>query len=131
MRLLLDTHIAVWSIVDDARLSARARELIQDPANSVFVSAASVWEITIKHALRRGGANDMPIGGTVALEYFQGSGYNFLAVTERHAAAVETLPRLHDDPFDRILLAQAVIEPLRLLTGDRRVLGYGDVALAI
>ena len=129
MRLLLDTHIALWAITDDARLPDAARSLIADAANTVFVSAASVWEITIKHALARGGPNDMPVSGPDALRYFGDAGYNLLPITAEHAAGVAALPDHHRDPFDRIIVVQALQEPLRLLTHDPVVKSYGDTIL--
>ncbi len=128
MRLLLDTHIALWALTDDPRLSARARALIEDPANQVAVSAASVWEIAIKHALGRG---DMPIPGEAALEWFRQAGYDLLPVTPQHAAAVETLPDHHRDPFDRLLVAQAATEPMRLITRDPLVARYGGGVIQV
>jgi len=128
LRLLLDTHVALWALTDDPRLSQRARALIEDPANDVLVSAASVWEIAIKHALGRG---DMPISGDQALDWFRQAGYQLLPIAPEHAAAVEHLPDHHRDPFDRLLVSQAIAEPLRLLTHDPLVLRYGDVAIAV
>jgi PIN domain nuclease of toxin-antitoxin system len=121
MRLLLDTDIALWAVADDERLPPRARGLISDQANDVFVSAASVWEIAIKHALARGGPNDMPVSGAEALRYFLDAGYELVGISPADAAAVETLPMLHADPFDRLLIAQALSVPFRLLTHDPRV----------
>ena len=98
MRLLLDTHIALWAIVaNPADFPRPAQDLIADPENSIFVSAASVWEITIKHGLARGGANNMPISGPMALRFFRQAGYE-LAVNADHAAAVETVPSLIATP---------------------------------
>ncbi len=128
MRLLLDTHIALWAIADDPRLSDLARSLIDDPDNAVMVSAATVWEISIKHALARG---NMPISGEEALGYFRSAEFGLLDITPAHAAAVETLPPLHGDPFDRILVAQAMTEPLRLLTRDAQVAAYGGMVLIV
>jgi PIN domain nuclease of toxin-antitoxin system len=128
LRLLLDTHVALWALTDDPRLSQRARVLIEDPANDVFVSAASVWEIAIKHALGRG---DMPISGDQALDWFRQAGYQLLPIAPEHAAAVEQLPSHHRDPFDRLLVSQAITEPLRLMTHDPLVLRYGDMAIAV
>jgi len=128
LRLLLDTHVALWALTNDPRLSRRARALIEDPANDVLVSAASVWEIAIKHALGRG---DMPISGDQALDWFRQAGYALLPIAPDHAAAVEHLPDHHRDPFDRLLVAQAIAEPLRLLTRDPLVLRYGDMAIAV
>ena len=123
MHLLLDTHIALWALADDARLPARGRLLIADPNNRVSVSAASVWEISIKHSLARG---DMPVSGAQALQWFRQAGFALLPITAEHAAAVEQLPRLHADPFDRLLVAQALTEPLHLLTHDANVARYSD-----
>jgi PIN domain nuclease of toxin-antitoxin system len=131
MRLLLDTHIALWAIADDPRLPDAARQLIVDPESEIIVSAATIWEIAIKHALARGGPNDMPISGQQALHHFATAGYGLLNVTPSHAASVELLPAIHDDPFDRILVAQALAVPLRLLTRDARLAGYGDFVVVV
>ena len=131
MRLLLDTHIALWAILGDGRLPKLAKGLIEDFDNDVFVSAASVWEITVKHALARGRPNDMPISAPEALTYFRRAGYGLLAVNAEHAAAVSDLPQHHSDPFDRVLVAQAQIEPLRLITRDARLAGYGSMVQVV
>lgn len=131
MRLLLNTHIALWAIADDDRLSAKARALIDDPDNEIVVSAATVWEISIKHALARGGPNDMPISGQQALGYFKEAGFELLSISPAHAVAIEALAPLHADPFDRILVAQAMAVPLRLLTHDQRVAAYSDSIIAV
>lgn len=123
MKLLLDTQIALWALTDSPRLSGQARALILNPDATVFFSAASVWEIAIKHRLARG---NMPVSGTEAVRLFHEAGYIELPVTADHAAATEELPGHHADPFDRILVAQAMHEPLRLLTHDRQLLAYGD-----
>ncbi len=131
MRLLLDTHVALWAVTDDARLSEKAHGLITDAGNDIFVSAASVWEIAIKHALRRGRADDMPVSGEVARACFTEAGYGWLPISAAHAAHVEQLPPLHADPFDRLLVAQAFLEPLGLLSRDAAVLAYGGMAIAV
>lgn len=131
MRLLLDTHIALWAIADHDNLSAAARTLIDDPDNEIMVSAATIWEISIKHALGRGGPNSMPISGQAALDFFRDAGFDLLAITPAHTAAVETLRPLHADPFDRLLVAQALNVPLRLLTHDQRVAGYSDSIILV
>ena len=131
MKLLLDTHIALWAVVDDPRLPAKARELIVEPTNDIFVSAASIWEIAIKRALARGGINDMPISAHEALGYFREAGYLSLDIAAAHAVAVEELPKLHTDPFDRILVAQALTTPLRLLTHDPRMAEYSDTVILV
>lgn len=128
MNLLLDTHVALWAITDNPKLSQKAREVIQSPKTTVWISAASVWEIAIKHSLGRG---DMPVSSQDALRYFHDSGYRFLAVEAEHAVAVEELAAHHQDPFDRILVAQALVEPMRLMTHDPLVALYSDTIIKI
>lgn len=128
MRLLLDTQIMLWALTGSSRLRALGRDLIADPANDIYVSTASIWEIAIKHALARG---DMPVSGARAAELCAAAGYRELPVTWQHAAVVETLPPLHADPFDRILVAQAMAEPMRLLSRDAAVAGYGAMVMAV
>jgi PIN domain nuclease of toxin-antitoxin system len=128
VNLLLDTHIALWAITDSPRLSPQARDLIQAARTTVWISTASVWEIAIKHSLGRG---DMPVSGQDAVRYFRESGYLFLPIDVDHALAVESLPAHHQDPFDRILVAQALIEPMRLLTHDPVVARYSDTIIEI
>ena len=128
MRILLDTQIAIWALTDTRRLNERAKTLIADYANDVFVSAVSVWEIAIKFALgKRSG--DPPFSGEVALDAFLVAGFQMLNVTPRHAASLDGLPPLHGDPFDRMLIAQALSEPLRLLTADRTLAAYGPMVI--
>ena len=126
MNLLLDTHVALWAIVDAPRLPAKIRTLIADPDNRITVSAVSIWEIAIKSALARQGVGAMPVSAGVALAHFRSAGYALMAISPDHAAAVESLPPLHGDPFDRLLIAQAFAEPLRLVTHDRAVAAYGE-----
>ena len=130
MRLLLDTHIALWAVANSPRLSRMARELILSAENSVWVSSASIWEIAIKHALGRG---DMPVSGVRANELFTLSGYLPLAIDAKHAASVARLPQqgAHADPFDRMLIAQALAESMTLLTHDGEVAAYGDAVLRV
>lgn len=128
MNLLLDTHVALWAIADSPKLPQRARDLIQAPKTTVWVSAASIWEIAIKCGLGRG---DMPVSGQDAVRYFQESGYRFLPLDVEHALAVESLPAHHQDPFDRILVAQALVEPMRLMTHDPLVARYSDTIIEV
>ncbi len=128
MNLLLDTHVALWAITDDSKLSVEARELITAPRSNVWVSAVSVWEISIKHAL---GLGDMPISGRDALAYFRQAGYHILAIEAEHTIAVESLASIHQDPFDRLLIAQAFVEPMRLITHDATVAKYSDAIMYI
>ena len=122
MRLLLDTQLALWALTDSPRLSAIARDSIGAADNEIYFSAATVWEIAIKHALAR---KDMPISGAEAARLFTEAGFEELPITAAHAAATEDLPAHHADPFDRILVAQSLVEPLRLLTHDRLLTRYG------
>jgi PIN domain nuclease of toxin-antitoxin system len=126
MRILLDTHILLWWLKDDARLPAMADRLISDPANTIFVSAVSIWEIAIKSGLGRLVAN--PAAVEAALEP---SGFMPLPVSTQHAVAVCELPNHHRDPFDRLLLAQCRWEPMRLLTHDQVLTQYGDAILLV
>ena len=128
MNLLLDTHVALWAITDSPKLPQKARELIQSPKTTVWISAASVWEIAIKHSLGRG---EMPVSGQDAERYFRESGYRFLGIEAEHALAVEGLAYHHQDPFDRILVAQALVEPMRLMTHDAQVALYSDTIIKI
>ena len=128
MRLLLDTQIMLWALTGSTRLGKAARGLIADPANDIYVSTASIWEIAIKHALGRG---DMPVGAARAAELCAAAGYRELPVAWLHAVVVETLPPLHADPFDRILVAQSIAEPMRLLSRDTAVAGYGATVMAV
>jgi PIN domain nuclease of toxin-antitoxin system len=122
MRILLDTHIALWALTDSQYLPARARELIADPGNQIHFSAASIWEISIKHALAR---RDMPVSGEDAIRLFVEAGYDEVPVSAQHAATTGMLPPHHADPFDRLLLAQSLVEPMHLLTHDRQLKKYG------
>ncbi len=128
MNLLLDTHVALWAITDSPKLPQTARDLILSPKSTVWVSAASIWEIAIKHALGRG---DMPVSGRDAARYFTESGYRLLPIEPEHVVAVEDLLPHHQDPFDRLLVAQALVEPMRLVTHDRLVALYSDTIIKI
>lgn len=128
MNLLLDTHVALWAITDSPKLPKKARELIASPKSTVWVSAANLWEIAIKHSLGRG---DMPVSSRDAMRYFKESGYRTLPVEAEHAIAAEELPNHHQDPFDRILVAQALVEPMRLMTHDPLVALYSDTIIKI
>ncbi|MHB1506031.1 MAG: type II toxin-antitoxin system VapC family toxin [Sulfobacillus sp.] len=118
MRWLLDTHVYLWYLADSAQLSAKARRLIAG-GDEVFVSAASIWEAAIKVA-----SGKLEVDLTAMVEGIAVSGFIELPVLARHAAAVSTLPPHHRDPFDRLLVAQALQEPLRLLTCDPMLASY-------
>lgn len=121
MKLLLDTQVVLWAVLDSPRLGAAARQRIAE-AEVVYVSAASIWEIAIKAALGKIAVDPQEIAG-----YCAGSGITELPVTARHAAATARLPAHHRDPFDRLLVAQALEEPLRLLTADRQLTAYSEL----
>jgi PIN domain nuclease of toxin-antitoxin system len=128
MRLLLDTQIALWGLTNDRRLTPKAQKLILEPENDVFISVASLWEIGIKFQLARG---DMPVSGSRAYELFLAAGYQILTIQAAHTIAVESLPAIHNDPFDRMLVAQALSEPMRLVTHDRALSKYSDTIIFI
>jgi len=122
MRILLDTHIILWAVTDSPKLPDAAREMIQDERNRIYFSSASIWEVAIKHSLASG---QIPVSSRELLQYVRQSGYEELPVSAEHAATVESLPPVHKDPFDRILVAQAFSEPMRLLTHDWMLGQYG------
>lgn len=118
-RLLLDTHTLLWWLADDPRLGIRARQLIADGGNTVFVSSATAWEISIKKALGKLEAPD-GLDGVVEEE-----GFEKLAISFFHGERAGALPQVHRDPFDRMLIAQAQAEGLDLITGDELIAQYG------
>ena len=121
MRLLLDTHILLWVIAESRKLSRAAREFIGDPTHELAFSVVSLWEIAIKASLRR--ADFQVDVGSVRKRLFD-NGYSEIAATGAHAAALANLPLVHKDPFDRMLIAQATVEGLTLVTGDPVVARY-------
>ncbi|TAJ98375.1 type II toxin-antitoxin system VapC family toxin [bacterium] len=120
MRLLLDTNVLLWWLSDDRRLAKEAREIIANPNNDVLVSAVSVWEVAIKAALKRIEIQLDDLEGAIIR-----SGFQSLPIGLRHAVAVGRLPAVHRDPFDRMLVAQAGIEELRVVSHDRVFERYG------
>jgi len=130
VNLLLDTHIAIWAVEDNPRLSQAARALILDSAATLYVGVVSLWEIAIKHALGRG-PESMPMLAADALGFFEAAGFVILPVASAHVLTLETLPRHHDDPFDRLLVATALTEPYRLLTHDTRLAAYGPIVTVV
>lgn len=121
MKLLLDTHLLLWGVSEPERLPTAARAMIEDPAHQLFFSAASLWEIAIKRAL---GRPDFRADPALLRRGLLDNGYTELAITGRHAVTVAGLPALHKDPFDRMLIAQAMADGLLLLTGDPTVVRY-------
>jgi len=121
VNLLLDTHVLLWAAFASRRLPAAARTLIEDPANRPWFSVASLWEVAIKRGLGRA---DFTVDATVLRAGLLSNGHAELAIEGRHVVALEGLPRLHADPFDRILVAQALSDGLTLLTADAAVAAY-------
>ena len=121
MKLLLDTQILLWAAGQPARLSAAARKLLNDPRNDLLFSAASLWEIAIKNTL---GRDDFRVEPRLLRRGLLDNGYTELPVTSQHAVTIDSLPPLHKDPFDRLLLAQALSEGILLLTGDAQLARY-------
>lgn len=121
MRLLLDTHLLLWAAVEPARLPAVARKLLRDAGNELMFSAASFWEITIKLGL---GREDFQVDPGLLRRGLLDNGYSELLIGSDHAIAVNALPRFHKDPFDRILVAQAIVEGILLLTADPLIAQY-------
>jgi PIN domain nuclease of toxin-antitoxin system len=123
MRLLLDTHLFLWVLAGSPRLKPAARARIE-AADEIFVSAASIWEIAMKVRLGK-----LVADVNAVLPAMAESGFSELPVRAHHAARVASLPAHHDDPFDRLLLAQALSEPLQLLTADRVLARYSDLVV--
>jgi PIN domain nuclease of toxin-antitoxin system len=128
MRLLVDTHLLLWAAASSRRLPAEARRLMEDPENDVFYSAASLWEIAIKSALRK---PDFKADVALLRPALVEMGFVELQVSGAHALKVAALPPLHKDPFDRMLVAQSLSEPLVLLTNDAVLTGYGEVVRVV
>jgi PIN domain nuclease of toxin-antitoxin system len=124
VRVLIDTHLLLWALGAPARLPPKARRIIRDA--DVYVSAASIWEVSIKAALGKLRADPQEV-----LEALQPAGFLSLPITGEHAARVASLPPVHRDPFDRLLIAQALEEPMRLLTDDAVLGAYGDIVTVV
>lgn len=125
MRLLLDTHVYLWAVAGSPQLKPAARRFIE-AADAVYVSAASIWEVAIKARLGRIDADAQELAAAIAE-----SGFAELPVTAVHAAGVSRLELHHNDPFDRLLVAQALAEPLRLLTADDTLARYSDLVVRV
>jgi PIN domain nuclease of toxin-antitoxin system len=124
MRLLLDTHLLLWALDEPARLAPATRDMIEDERNDVLFSAASIWEIAIKASLGRA---DFAFNADEITSAARETGFLELRVTAAAAARVASLPWHHRDPFDRLLVAQALIEPARLLTVDSALPPYSEL----
>jgi PIN domain nuclease of toxin-antitoxin system len=121
MKLLLDTHLLLWAAGEPERLSKRARTLIGNPSNELLFSAASLWEVAIKRGL---GREDFKVDARLLRRGLLDNGYSELPIISDHVVATESLPPIHKDPFDRVLVAQATVEGVTLLTIDPLVSQY-------
>ena len=121
MKLLLDTQLLLWTAGQPGRLSATARTLIDNPENELWFSAASLWEVAIKRGL---GRQDFQVDSRLLRRGLLDNGYTELPIASDHAVAIESLPPIHKDPFDRILVTQATVEGITLLTTDSLVAQY-------
>lgn len=128
MRLLLDTHILLWALGEPARLDAGTQALLEDPTNEVLFSAASIWEIAIKARLGRA---DFAVRPEEIAQAARDTGFTELPVRADAAAQVVDLPLHHRDPFDRLLVAQAIVEPMRLYTADPLLPPYSELVTLI
>jgi PIN domain nuclease of toxin-antitoxin system len=121
VKFLLDTHVLLWAAGQPHRLPAKARRLLGDPLNELVFSAASLWEIAIKKGL---GRDDFEVDARLLRRGLLDNGYSELAITGAHAVAIDGLPPIHKDPFDRLLVAQSMVEGITLLTTDPIVAKY-------
>jgi PIN domain nuclease of toxin-antitoxin system len=121
MKLLLDTHVLLWAAGQPDRLPAAARALLDDPGNELMFSAASLWEVAIKCGL---GRDDFQLDARLLRRGLLDNGYRELPITSEHAVAIDGLPAIHKDPFDRLLVAQSMVEGIVLLTVDPLVAQY-------
>ncbi len=128
MRCLLDTHLIIWAMVGSAKLSGLARTLLGDSTNVFYVSSASVWETAIKHAMK---PQAIPVTTDQMVRFCRDSGIIELPIRHVHSQRVSLLPQHHNDPFDRMLVAQAQVENLRLMTHDAKLSPYGDAILTV
>ena len=121
MKLLLDTHLLLWAAGQPNRFSAAAKKLIGNPAHELLFSAASIWEVAIKRGLGRG---DFQADPRLLRRGLLDNGYSELPILSNHVVAIDSLPPIHKDPFDRLLVAQASVEGITLLTADAMVAQY-------
>lgn len=128
MKYLLDTHLLLWAAHGSSQLSQTALALIENEENELFFSAASIWEIAIKSNLGRA---DFQVNAALFRRALLDNGYQELSITGAHAAATETLPDIHKDPFDRMLVAQSQVEGITLVSADTKVIAYGNTVLGV
>ncbi len=125
MRLLLDTNAVIWAALDPDRISEPIRRLLSDTGNQLSYSVTALWEIAIKNGTRK----SLQIDPFTLRALLKEAGFEELPITAEHTLATSRLPRLHGDPFDRILLAQAAVEEMTLITSDRTMLEYPNISM--
>ena len=128
MKYLVDTHLLIWTVLNSSKLSDKARAVLDQANGEYYFSAASIWEIALKRTKH---PDLFPMSAREARELFLAAGFAELDVSSSHCAAVDALPPIHGDPFDRLLIAQALSEGMKLVTHDRMIVQYGDVATAV
>ncbi|MBI2811045.1 MAG: type II toxin-antitoxin system VapC family toxin [Candidatus Melainabacteria bacterium] len=128
MKYLLDTHLLVWALSSAKRLSQATQSIIADAENEMFFSAASIWEISIKSSA---GRQDFQVDPAIFRRGLLDNDYRELPITGEHAATVVILPPIHKDPFDRLLIAQAIVEGITFLTVDAALTGYPGPILKV
>lgn len=123
MRLFLDTHAFLWWLTGSAALSSRARQAVADPGNEILLGIGTLWELSIKRSLRKlNFPHDLEI-------VVRDEGFVVIGITLAHLRMLETLPHLHRDPFDRLLIAQSLADHIPIITGDRAFGGYGPMLI--
>lgn len=128
MKVLIDTHIALWALMDDPKLPKEAEKILMDRNNEIYYSTASVWEVSIKHCIR---PEDMIVDGRLFEKGCEANGYKVLPIFNRHTFALDSLRRSddapkHNDPFDRLLICQSKTEGMKFLTHDSLLSGYDE-----
>jgi PIN domain nuclease of toxin-antitoxin system len=126
MRVLLDTHIILWFLCDDQNLSGEAKRIILEPGNAIYVSDISFWEIQLKVM-----SGKLDVDLQALIHQLPMNNFLILAMNMSHILTLAKLPSLHKDPFDRMLIAQALTEPLHLLTHDQQVAAYSDAIILV
>jgi len=122
LKLLLDTHAAIWAVAQSKMLPRHIRDVLVSNSKDIFVSSITIFEIATKYQLKR--YDSPPFGGSDAIKYFRAAGFQFLAVTPQHAMEIDRLEAHHRDPFDRLLIAQAISEPMYLISKDPMIALY-------
>lgn len=128
MKYLLDTHLLLWAAADSPKLGPQARAIIENRDNELYFSAAAIWEIAVKTALGKPG---FQVSASLFRRLLLDNGYQELPIDSRHAALTETLPDVHKDPFDRIMIAQSQTEGITLLSADKKVIAYGHTVVGV